>query len=427
MKIINVKKSSLASRLGIKAGDELTSINGKRIDDILDFRFYSADEYLIFKIIRNGKTKEYLIEKEYDEELGIVFEQMKFKRCGNKCIFCFIDQNPPEMRKQIYFKDEDYRLSFLYGNYITLTNIKQKEIKKIIDLKLSPLYISVHAIDTDVRKRLLGIKRDDEILKKIKYLTDNSIRLHGQIVLCPGINDGNVLKKTVFTLFQFYPNFESVAVVPVGLTKYREKLEKIKQVDRTIAEDTLRQVKDWQKTFKKKSGSNFVFLSDEFYILSGRNFPKYEEYEDFKQIENGVGLSRYFINELSKFRRKLPKKINKKVNLGIITGKQAEGIIKKHLVPVFNRYDNIMIEMFPVINSFYGESVKVSGLLAGKDIYEVIKNEKDIDLFLLPPNCLNLDDYFIDDMSFKTLQESLNSKIMLFDEEKLINYFKGIK
>jgi len=427
MKVVEVEKKSLAYNCGIKPGDNIISINNHKIEDILDYRFFSADEILNLKLKRNDREIEKVIEKEYDKNIGVVFEPMKIKRCCNKCIFCFIEQNPPGMRKEIYIKDEDYRLSFLYGNYITMSNLKEKELKKIVDLRLSPIYISVHALDVAIRKKLLGLKKDDRILEKIEYLAENKIEMHGQIVLCPCINDGKILKKTVFKLFEFYPYFNTVAVVPVGLTKHRRNLPKIRPVNKTLASCVMKDVLKWQKYFEKRTRKKFVYLSDEFYIQTGKEFPPYDDYDDFKQIENGVGLARYFINEIKCLEKNLPEKLEKKLNIGLVTGVLSENLIKKYFKAVLEKIKNVNVFVYLVKNRFFGESVKVSGLISGTDIYEAIKDENKIDIFILPPDCTNHNDRFIDDMSLYDLCSKIESIIMIYSKDNLLKFLRGWK
>ncbi|MFC1726008.1 DUF512 domain-containing protein [candidate division KSB1 bacterium] len=427
MKIIDIEKETIADFAGLKTGDNLVEINGHDIDDIIDFKFHSADENIELVVIRNGEKIGYDIEKDFNENLGLTFESMRFKHCGNKCIFCFVDQNPAGMRKEIYFKDEDYRLSFLFGNYVTLTNIRKKDLKKIVQLRLSPLYISVHAIDNEVRKKLLDLKKDDDLSGKISFLADNKIEMHGQIVLCPGINDGEILKQTISGLFKYYPYFSTIAVVPVGLTKHRGALHQIKPVTKDIASEIIDFIMEKQKYYKRKTGDNFVYLSDEFYILTDRDFPGYEDYDGFKQIENGVGLTRYFINEIDVIKKQLPSESAVDINIGIITGFQAINIIKEYFLPMLNDIKNVNAYVYPVKNEFFGDSVKVSGLLAGNDIKKEILSHKEIDLFLLPPNCLNHDDKFIDDLKYCDLEKAVSSKIMIFDDVKLKKYLESPK
>lgn len=292
-----IKPQSSAQRAGLKEGDIILSINRHSIKDILDLMYYSDENVLKVTVLRENKKHTYIIEKYY-EPLGIEVEPFRIKRCRNKCLFCFVEQLPKGLRKSLYVKDEDYRASFLYGNYITLTNLKNEDYNRIKKLFLSPLYISVHATDTEVRNQLLGNYEAPPILIELKKLAKNKIRMHTQIVLCPGINDGDVLEKTILDLYKFYPYVSSIAVVPVGLTKYHKN--NLKPVTKSKAEEVINLVEAFQNRFKKKHGIAIVYLADEFYIKAQKNFPQSSIYDDFPQIENGVGMVPLFIKEAKK-------------------------------------------------------------------------------------------------------------------------------
>jgi len=323
---------------------------------------------------------------------------------------------PPGLRKSLYFKDEDYRLSFLYGNYITLSNLTEKDIKRTIKLKLSPLYVSIHAIDKKIRNMMLGRKKDDFFLRKMKKLLNGGITLHGQIVLCPGINDGKVLEKTVFALAEFFPKLRTIAVVPVGLTKHRENLPDLTRVTKNHAQNIIRKVTQWQKEIRKKTGDNFIYLSDEFYLLAGEKLPEYSDYGDFWQIENGVGmvrnLLRIFEDEKTDFLEILPER--KKVLF--LTGTLFYPVLVKNIVPVLNDIKNLTIDVRDVSNSLFGEMVTVSGLLSGNDIQKTIEKEPGAyDLIVLPPDCINDNNVFPDNISLAYLNKKYNNNIMVFN------------
>ena len=287
MKITAVKKGSTADSIGVKPGDRLLRINSKRIKDEIDFRFKVTEEELSLEFEIDGKTRVFEIEKDFDDDLGIELEEFKIRSCANDCVFCFVDQNPKGMRKGMYFRDGDFRLSYLHGHYVTMTNMGKKELKRIVEQKLSPLYISVHATGVELRKKLLLYGKDDHLLNKIDYLTKNNIELHAQIVLMPGINDGAHLIKTIEDLHQFYPALNSLTIVPVGLTKHRDGLPEIDIVTSQYATMMMGQVKSLNKKFTTQTKRPFIFFSDEWYILSGTKFPPSNYYSPLDLVENG--------------------------------------------------------------------------------------------------------------------------------------------
>ena len=292
MKITRIKENSLAQEIGLSSGDRLLKINGERVLDHLDYEFRIADENVILDLQINGVLSQIIVEKDYDDDLGVEFEEMKIRKCGNDCVFCFVDQNPKNMREGIYFRDGDYRMSYLYGHYITMTNMSKKELKRIVEQKLSPLYISVHATDIQLRKDLLLYKwgKNDFLLEKIKYLVENGIKLHGQIVLIPNKNDGVHLYKTAKDLYKFFPDFKTLSIVPVGLTKHREGLPDLEYVTKNYAKNLFREYPKIKKMFPG-SKSPFVLLADEWYILANKSFPSKKHYGDYDLVENG-GVAR---------------------------------------------------------------------------------------------------------------------------------------
>ncbi len=416
--IKKVEKKSAAEIMGIRPEDQLTEINGHSIRDIIDYQFYSADQILDCTFLRNNKAKKIRINLEEKENPGLEFEPMRFKKCGNHCIFCFIDQNPKDLRKSLYFKDEDYRLSFLYGNYVTLTNVTKSDMERIVEQRLSPLYVSIHATDPEIRKILLGLKREDRLLEKIQFLTDHGIELHGQIVLCPGINDGEVLCQTLQTLSSFFPGLRSVAVVPVGLTRHREGLTKLNRYDKISAAGVIKIVQKLQKEYEKKFGQPFAYLSDEFYLLAGEPLPPSSHYRDFWQIENGVGLTRFFLNSFEEATRTFPYRLKKEQHFVLVTGTLAEPILRKNILSVLNKIKNLSVEVLPVSNRFFGDSVTVSGLLTGEDIITALQKENEDTIILLPSNCLNTDNLFLDDVSLKELKRELDRRIIVVEDFK---------
>ena len=415
MKITAVEPESIAAELGICVGDELLEINGRKLLDGIDFRFSEGDEELSLKIARDGTVTIYDIEKDEGERVGIDFEDMKVLACGNDCIFCFVDQNPQGLRKDLYFRDGDYRLSFMYGNYTTMTNAGPAILDRIITQRLSPQYISVHVTDYPVRKLLMGLKKDDQILDKIKLLHDNGIDMHTQIVLCPGINDGDVLERTVHDLYRFHEMIVSLAIVPVGLTDHRFKLYELKKVDNEYAARLLDTVSSWQERFRTETGRAFVYPSDEFFIIAGRKIPPASYYDGFPQTENGVGLVRSFLVEFKRQSRTFPDRLKAPKRMTVVTAELAAGFITDDVVPRLSRVKGLGVDCEVVPNVLYGRSVTVAGLLSGKCIYSALNGKDCGDLVLLPPDVLNADGLFLDDMTLPSLQEKLGTKVMVFD------------
>ena len=416
LKVNKVEEKSLGEMKGIFQGDRLVAINGYPIRDIIDYQFYSADEVLDCTFLRGSKQAHIHFQKEFEQNIGLEFEPVRFKRCGNHCIFCFIDQNPKSVRSDLMFKDEDYRLSFLHGNYVTLTRVRKKDLKRIVEQRLSPLYISIHATDPSIRNVLLGINRNDHLLEKIEFLTKHRIELHGQIVLCQGINDGGVLEKSLESLSLFFPGLRSIAVVPVGLTKHRQDLPHLKGYYHASAQEVVQQVRMFQKRFENELGEPFIYLSDEFYLLSSESLPSKDHYGDFWQIENGVGLTRSFLDAFSEAMKTIPKKLENPKHFTWITGVLAGQILYHTVLPRLGRIQNLDVHIKIVPNHFFGESVTVSGLLTGSDILEAFRGDNSDTTLCLPPNCLNQDKVFLDDISLADLEKKLNRKVMVIQD-----------
>ncbi len=423
--IIDIEKSSIADELGIRVGDRLICINGKPVHDALDYRFYSAGEELEVLIEQNGHQIIFEIDKEYQEDIGIVLEDLKMRKCGNKCVFCFVNQNPKGLRKTLYFKDEDYRFSFLYGHYVTLSHVAKNDLKRIIEQRLTPLYVSVHITEPQLRKYILGIKFDDRLLKKIDYLTQNGIEIHCQIVLCPGLNDGKYLYQTITDLKKFYPAVRSIAIVPVGLTKHRKNLPIIKPVTTQYSLPLIDEISNVRENLKKEIGSPFVYLSDEFFIRTNVKLPKNEYYEGFYQLENGVGLTRDLINRMNgEMNRLLKNELD--VCLTFVSGILGIMALEKYFLPSLKRVPNLRFSLYPITNYFYGDSIEVAGLLVGQDIYDQLKRKELGEYIVLPPRVLNHDSVFLDDWTVERLERKLKRKILVFPDS-FLKLFENIK
>ena len=416
MKIIAIEPESIASELGLQPGDELLEINGERVRDHLDFRFHEGDENLTLKIARSGEVILFDIEKRDGERIGMNFEEMRILSCGNDCIFCFVDQNPRGLRNQLYFRDGDYRLSFMYGNYTTMTNAGPAILQRIVEQRLAPQYISVHATDPEVRRTLMGLKKDDHILEKIAYLHDHAIDMHTQIVLCPGYNDGDVLVRTVHDLAQFKKHIRSLAIVPVGLTDHRFGLAQLRRVDQPYAQELLDQVLAWQKDFRATLGRSFVYASDEFYIVAGRTMPPASWYDGFGQLENGVGMVRSFLTRTRSQARRFPVSLGSPKKLVLVTAELAAPMLQAEIVPLLSRTRKLSIDVVVAQNTLFGRSVTVAGLLSGNCVYSAMQQQDAGDLLLLPPDVLNADGVFLDDMTLASLEAKVGARrVMVFD------------
>ena len=415
MKIIAVEPGSIAEEVGIRVGDQLLEINGERVRDSIDYRFHEPDAELSLKVARDGEVIIYDIEKEEGETVGVELEEMKILCCGNDCIFCFVDQNPKGLRNQLYFRDGDYRLSFMYGNYTTMTNAGPAILERIIRQRLSPQYISVHVTDYTIRKTLMGLQKDDQILEKIKLLHDNDIEMHTQIVLCPGINDGAALERTVHDLYAFNARIVSLAVVPVGLTDHRFGLTRLRKVDAEYAEELLKAIEGWQRRFRAEIGRGFVYPSDEFFIVAGRKIPLAKYYDGFPQVENGVGIVRSFIVAFKQQARNFPARFTPRKLLTLATGELAAGFMRDVIVPRLKMIKGLDVKLHIVPNSLFGRNVTVAGLLSGKCLYSALKGEDCGDLLLLPPDILNADGLLLDDETIPQLERRLGVRAMMFD------------
>ncbi len=435
VKINNVKSNSVCAHKGINAGDELVKINGNEIMDVLDYDFYMAESQvtLTFKC-GDGK---YRVVKTSPQSCGLEFETYlmdKQHHCKNGCIFCFIDQLPKGMRESLYFKDDDSRLSFLFGNYITLTNITDHEVERIIKMHISPVNISVHTMNPDLRVSMMKNKNAGKSLKIIKRLADAGIKMNTQLVLCPGINDGDELRYSIEQLSAFYPAVQSIAAVPVGLTKYRDGLEKIKPYNKQTAGETIDIIEEYSRKFRREFGVGLCYPADEFFIKAERELPKCDYYDGYPQLDNGVGLVRSFYEDFLDERDCLNEKsVNKKVTLA--TGVDFYPYLCDLCEKTEKKY-GVEIAVNKIINNFFGETITVTGLITGKDLAEQLKNQDFGDCLILP--CSMISDYtnhtehknkFLDDMTVEELENILNTKILLTDGSgsQLLRDILGVK
>lgn len=431
MRIKSVKNGSIASRYTIFPEEELLEISGHPINDVIDYRFYSAEPVLTLLLKnKNRKIKKIRVKKRLDQDLGLEFYEIKYKNCKNNCIFCFVHQLPQGMRKSLYFKDEDYRLSFLHGNFITLTNTSDQDINRIIRQRLSPLYISVHTTDESLRKKILSNQKIPEIMPILEKLAERGIEMHTQIVLCPGINDGEYLEKSVQELSALYPQVKSLALVPVGLTRHRQNLPEIKPVDKEYSLNIVKLVDEWQKFFRKKLKVGFVYASDEFFTKAELDIPNKKYYDDFCQIENGVGMIRKFLDDFQARQKLLPQTLSRRLGITLLTGVSAFRLIKEIVEDRLNLIPGLKIKVIPIKNDFFGSTVTVTGLLTGVDMINNLKKQKELgDLILLPPNCINQDGLFLDDMAPQDMEKEFDRKVIIgsYDlVETLTEIFKGM-
>lgn len=420
-RITEVEPASIAEECGLEPGDRIGAINGHEIEDFFDYQYYIEDEFLKVEVLTKEKELCMLeIEKEEDEDLGLSFESFlmdEYTSCCNKCVFCFIDQMPPGMRDTLYFKDDDSRLSFLQGNYITLTNMKEKDMDRVIRYHLSPINISVHTTNPTLRCEMLHNRFAGDILEKIRRFSEAGIRMNSQIVLCKGINDGKELDRTIEELGEFLPYMESLSVVPVGLTKYREKLPKLEPFTKEDARTVLEQIQGWQKHFQQKYNTSFVHASDEWFILAEKAFPPEEYYEGFGQLENGVGMMRLLISEVEERLSQLQGD-NKERTVSVATAKLAFPTIQKLAEQVTEKFPNIHIYVYCIENIFFGERITVTGLLTGQDIIKQLKGKPLGEVLLLPCNVLKAEeDIFLDDISLCGLSESLQVPVNIIQSE----------
>lgn len=407
-----VVPGSIADKMGVLPGDRLVAINDQTIEDVIDYRFLTSDEHLEVMLIKTDGSEWVLeIEKDFDEELGIEFENpvmASTRQCHNKCIFCFIDQMPAGMRPGLYVKDDDSRLSFLQGNYITLTNMKSEEIDKLIRYHISPLNISVHTTNPVLREKMLNNRFAGDIMNSLKNFHQNNMKMNLQIVLCPGYNDGQELERTLKDVEQLAGSLISIAVVPVGLTKYQKNSDLL-PVDKNKAEEVIKQIEKWQNRWMKLIGRRLVYPADEFYLKAGRPWPKAETYEAFYQMENGVGMLASFEKDFEKYNQRLPLIRKKKpFTLTIATGRAAASFMEQLSRKVMRKIEGLTIKIMPIENNFFGERIDVSGLITGRDLINQLSGKELGGLLMIPDNMLkNQEDVFLDDVRLDDIRESL--------------------
>ena len=409
--IKDVLPGSIADELGIEAGDKLISINNNEIEDVFDYHFYVNDEELVLLIEKpNGEEWELEIEKDYEEDLGIEFEQGlmdEYRSCHNKCMFCFIDQMPEGMRDTLYFKDDDSRLSFLQGNYVTLTNMSDHDIERIVRYHLEPINISFQTTNPELRCKMLHNRFAGDALKKVDTLYESGIQMNGQIVLCKGINDGEELERSIRDLSKYVPCLQSVSVVPVGLTKYREGLYPLEPFTREDAVKILDTIHRWQVKFFEEYGIHFIHAGDEWYILAGEEMPEEERYDGYLQLENGVGMLRLLENEFEEAYEKVDGD-DRDRELSIATGFLAYPYIQKMASRIEEKYFNTQIHVYPIRNDFFGELITVSGLITGRDLIHQLQNQKLGDRLLLPCNMFrSQEEVFLDDITLAQVEDAL--------------------
>ena len=432
--VASIETGSIGEELGFEIGDQLISINGVKPRDLIDYKFLIAEEILELTVLdEKGNTHIIEIEKDQDDELGLAFSEALFdglKQCNNRCPFCFIDQQPSGKRKSLYLKDDDYRLSFLYGSYLTLTNLSKNDWLRIDEQRLTPLFVSVHATDPSLRSKLLRNPNAINLLEQLAWFSKKRIQIHAQVVVCPKINDGRALERTINDLFSFAqgdcPVVLSVAVVPVGLTRFRPSDDGLIPVDAECAKNIINQVEPMQKNFYKSTGSRFAWLSDEWYLIAKKPLPTLNSYEDLPQKENGVGSIRSFLKSMEEATTDLPKKIYQKRTCSWVVGKLVENELLKPYKRL-NKINNFTLHLYGLPSPYWGQEQIVTGLLTGQDLIKGLKGKDLGDELLLPSVMLRQGEkIFLDDMTLQELCYSLNVPIrIVHDAQDIVNKALG--
>jgi putative radical SAM enzyme (TIGR03279 family) len=419
--ITKVLHDSIAAEIGFEPGDRLVAINGQKPRDLIDYQFLCADEVLELEVLdAKGKTHEIEIEKDFDEDLGLEFETALFDgliQCNNRCPFCFIDQQPPGMRQTLYLKDDDYRLSFLYGSYLTLTNVTQREWDRIEQMRLSPLYVSVHATEPAIRTRLLKNPRAGELRSQLRWFQERRLQIHAQVVVCPGINDGVHLERTLLDLAAFHqgemPAVASVAVVPVGLTRFRPEQDELVPVTPEKAREVIAQVQALQVQFQKRFGSTFAWLADEWFLIGGQALPPESHYEDYPQLGNGVGSIQQFLKTFAAAAAHLPQQISPPRKLTWVVGNAVEQAFQP-LLQRLNQVEGLTVELVALCSDYWGQAITVTGLLTGHDLLPALQGKDLGEGILLPTVMLKHgESRFLDDTTVEDLAHQLQTKIWL--------------
>lgn len=430
VKISSVDACSPAARAGIFAGDYLASICGNSVKDVLDYMFYAAEESVDLEIIRNGRPLNFHIRKGEYDDLGLQFETFLMdskQSCRNKCVFCFIDQMPPGMRETLYFKDDDARLSFLQGNYVTLTNLEQSDIDRIIKMKLN-INVSVHTTNPELRCKMMNNRFAGEKLKYIRQLAENGIKLNCQIVCCPGLNDGDELRRSLRDLSELMPNITSMAVVPVGLTKFREGLFPLESFNKETAAETIDIIEEFQSVFLKKFGTRTVFPSDEFFLIAERELPPVEYYEEFSQYENGVGMLRSLIDEFEKA-LELAEWEGGERHVSIATGYAPYAVISMLVKMAEEHFPLLKCNVYRIRNNFFGESITVTGLITAQDLISQLRGEPLGEELLISSAMLRRDsEEFLDDLTVSDVEKELNTRVKAVNNDgyELLDAIMGI-
>jgi putative radical SAM enzyme (TIGR03279 family) len=422
-----VAPDSAGEKAGVQVGDRVISVNGAPLRDIVDWRFQTAGERAELTFLRDddgpGVLHTVVIDKGYDEDLGLTFTDDLFDNihiCKNKCVFCFLYQQPKGLRPSLYIKDDDYRLSFLHGNYVTLTNLKEGELDRICEQKLSPMFVSIHATDPVVRGKMLGRKQPEPILPILNRLADARIQIHGQVVLCPGYNDGEHLDQTIQELAALNPEARgtyggvmSLAVVPIGITQFRDRLAPVTVVSNEYAGELLDKAEVYREKFRKELGSRFVFFSDEFYLGAKREVPPRSHYEGFPQLEDGVGLVRLFLDDLDKIARRLPKSVPTPRSFTLVTGESA-GPLLQRFADVMNRVENLSVNVLVVHNRFFEGNISVAGLIVGRDLVDAIQGLETVGDTVIIPTVMMRDgeQVFLDEMTLEQVNEAVGRPVV---------------
>lgn len=415
VKISGIEKNSLAAKKKIEKDDVLISINGNEINDVLDYRFYINDTKLLLSLkTADGKSKLAMIRKDEFEDIGLEFETYlmdKQRSCKNKCIFCFIDQLPKGLRKSLYFKDDDSRLSFLFGNYITLTNLTDDEVQRIIKMHISPVNVSVHTMNPGLRVKMMANPKAGDALNRLKAFADAGIILNTQLVLCPGINDGKELEFSLNELSKLYPAVQSIAAVPVGLSDHREGLYELKPYNEQTAGEVIDTIDRFNENFKKENGTVIAYAADEFYIKANRPMPDEEYYNDYPQLDNGVGMWTLLKTEFEQALEECEERaVDRRVT--VVTGVAAYPLISELAKKAENKIKGLSVNVVEVKNKLLGSMITVSGLICGADIVSALENTDLGEELIIPPNCLRSEgDMFLDDMTVDELSEKLNVKV----------------